>query len=134
MRFLLRLAFWLGVVLVLLPSAGSQPAPKMAVGTQEAMTAAKAAVADMRQFCERQADACTVGNQAMVSIGHRAQAGAKMLYEFLNDHLGPSETGSVTAARSSPPSQHTLTPNDMAPVWHGPQPHRDAQRMSGVRS
>ena len=31
MRFLLRMAFWLGVVLVLLPSGGSQPAPKINV-------------------------------------------------------------------------------------------------------
>jgi hypothetical protein len=136
MRFLLKMAFWLGLVLVLLPSGGSQPAPKISVNATEAMSAAKAAVSDMRQFCERQAEACTVGSQAMVAIGHRAQAGAKMLYEFLNDHLGPVETGSVMATDAgkpvpmlaAPPSQHTLTPTDLAPTWRGPQPHRGNDR------
>src|SRR5436190_13209923 len=121
MRFLLRMAFWIGVVLVLLPSAGNQPAPKSQVGAADAMSAAKAAVSDLRSFCERQADACNVGSQAAVTIGHRAQAGAKMLYEFLNEQLGPSETGTVQA----PPSQHTLTPSDLEPVWRGPLPRRD---------
>jgi hypothetical protein len=138
MRFLLRLTFWLGLVLVLLPSGGGQPAPKSDVSPGEAITAAKATVADMRQFCERQPDACEIGSQAAIAIGHRAQAGAKMLYEFLNDQLGPndtSETGAVTkagtrsAGKAVPlplarPSQNTLTPADLAPAWRGPQPHR----------
>jgi hypothetical protein len=136
MRFLLKMAFWLGLVLVLLPSGGSRPAPKMAVNATEAMSAAKAAVSDMRQFCERQAEACTIGSQTMVAIGHRAQAGAKMLYEFLNDQLGPADTGSVMAigaGRQAPlpaarPSQNTLTPTDLTPTWRGPQPHRDNER------
>ncbi len=130
MRFLLKMAFWLGLVLVLLPSGSSRPAPKMPVNATDAMSAAKAAVTDMRQFCERQAEACTIGSQAVVAIGHRAQAGAKMLYEFLNDQLGPAETGSVTATGNGTPmpvpaaraSQHTLTPNDLAPTWRGSQP------------
>src|SRR5882672_3428421 len=135
MRFLLRMAFWLGVVLVVLPSAGSQPVPQIPVSSSDAMSAAKAAVTDMRQFCERQADACVIGSQAAAAIGHRAQAGAKMLYEFLNEQLGPNETGSVTAARTPAlPLQNTLTAQDLAPAWRGPQPRRDAQRNSGVRS
>ena len=124
MRFLLRMAFWIGVVLVLLPSAGKEPAPKSQVGTADAMSAAKAAVSDLRSFCERQAEACTVGSQAAVAIGHRAQAGAKMLYEFLNEQLGPTETGTVQAP-AAPPSQNTLTPSDLEPVWRGPLPRRD---------
>jgi hypothetical protein len=122
MRFLLRLAFWFSVVLVLLPSAGSQPVPKSQVGAADAVSAAKAAVSDLRGFCERQADACTIGSQAAVAIGQRAQAGAKMLYEFLNEQLGPQDTGAVAAAKAS---QHTLTPADLEPVWRGPQPRRD---------
>src|SRR5262249_38070738 len=97
MRFLLRMAFWLAVVLVLLPSVGTQPAPKTQIGASEAVSAAKATVSDLRNFCERQAEACTVGTQAAVAIGQRAQAGAKMLYEFLNEQLGPQETGAVGA-------------------------------------
>ncbi|MEA2984747.1 MAG: hypothetical protein QOD94_1001, partial [Alphaproteobacteria bacterium] len=96
MRFLLRLAFWLGVVLVVLPSAGTQTAPKVEVSAGDAFSAARAAVSDAQKFCERQPDACVFGSQAAVAIGQRAQAGAKMLYEFLNEQLGPSDTGPAT--------------------------------------
>ena len=124
MRFLLRLAFWLAVVLVLLPSVGSQPVPKSQIGATETMSAAKAAMSDMRAFCDRQPEACAIGSQAAVTIGHRAQAGAKMLYEFLNEQLGPQDTGAV-ARNAVPASQHTLTPDDLSPPWRGPQPRRD---------
>jgi len=122
MRFLLRVAFWLGVVLVVLPSAGTQPTPKSEVGTVEAISAARAAVGDLRTFCDRQPDACSIGSQAAVAIGHRAQAGAKMLYEFLNEQLGPQSTDAVGSTGKA--SQHTLTPTDLEPTWRGQQPHR----------
>jgi hypothetical protein len=130
MFFLLRMAFWLGVVLVLLPSGGSQPTRQASnFNTVDAISAASATVADMRHFCERQPQACEVGSQAAVAIGHRAQAGAKMLYEFLSDRLGPTETGSVDAAPrrvlardTTPSSQHTLRPADLRPAWRGPPP------------
>ena len=82
----------------------------------------------MSQFCERQPDACAVGSQAAVALGQRAQAGAKMVYEFFNEHARPSETGSVTAAQAGAAEAvaDTLTPRT-APAWRGPQPHRDAR-------
>jgi len=124
MGFLLRMAFWLGLVLVLLPSVSSQPVPKSQVGAGDAMSAAQAAWSDMRHFCERQPDACSVGSQAIVTIGHRAQVGAKLLYDFLNEQLGPQETGTVKASGKGA-SQHTLTASDVEPTWRGPQPPRD---------
>jgi hypothetical protein len=123
MRFLLRMAFWLGVVLVLLPSASTEPTPKVQVGTAEAVSAARAAVGDLRSFCDRQPEACSIGSQAAVTIGHRAQAGAKMLYEFLNEQLGPQTTDAVGS--TGKPSQQTLTPTDLEPAWRGQQPHRN---------
>jgi Family of unknown function (DUF5330) len=132
MRFLLRMAFWLTVILALLPSGGSQPTPKINVSAVDAMSAAKATVTDMRSFCERQPDACSVGSQAAVGIGQRAQAGAKMLYEYLNDHLGSQDTRTANAAAgeavplpSARPSQHTLSPADLGPAWRGPQPRKE---------
>ena len=123
MRFLLRMTFWLGVVLVLLPSAGTEPTPKAQVGTMEAMSAARAAVGDLRSFCGRQPEACSIGSQAAVGIGHRAQAGAKMLYEFLNEQLGPQTSDAVGA--TGKPSQQTRTPADLEPARRGHQPHRN---------
>jgi hypothetical protein len=123
MRFLLRMAFWLGVVLVLLPSAGTESTPKVQVGTIEAVSAARAAVGDLRSFCERQPEACSIGSQTAVAIGHRAQAGAKMLYEFLNEQFGPQTPDAVGS--TGKPSQHTRTPADLEPAWRGHQPHRN---------
>ena len=131
MGFLVRMMFWLTVVLVLLPSGGSQSTPKVNMSAIDAMSAAKATVTDMGSFCERQPDACSVGSQAAVAIGHRAQAGAKMLYEYLNEHLGSNDTDTVANAATGKvvarPSQHTLSPADLAPAWRGPQPRKDAR-------
>jgi hypothetical protein len=137
MRFLIKTAFWLTVVAMLLPAAEKDStAPASQVGALEAVSAAGAAVSDMRQFCVRQPDACTVGSQAAVALGQKAQSGAKMLYDFLNDRAGPNETGSVSTKApersvdggAALPSQHTLTPSDLAPVWRGPEPRRDPRR------
>src|SRR4051794_13051400 len=113
MFFLLRVAFWLTIVLALLPSGGAQQSAQASaqtkVGATEAVAAAGAAVSDMGSFCERQPDACVVGAQAAVAIGQRAQAGAKMVYEFFNDHASHStETGSVAKAGSGTKSQPKL--------------------------
>ena len=112
----------------------------------------------MSSFCDRQAEACEVGAQAAVAIGQRAQAGAKMVYEFINDRVARSETGSrardearraesrrmpaadQARSRACVPaalhgSQHTLKPTDLAPAWRGPpqraakaQPRKDGKQ------
>jgi hypothetical protein len=135
LRFLLRAAFWLSVVILLLPSGPSErPASAPQVGTTEAVSAASAAVSDMRQFCSRQPDACAIGSHALVQFGHKAEASAKMLYEFLNERFGTDKPGTVAASSDRPlaasaakPSQNTLTPADIAPAWRGPAPRRDAE-------
>lgn len=143
MFFLLRMTFWLGLVLVLLPFGSAQRSPSgNDVSASEAISAASATVGDLRSFCGRQPDACTVGSQVATAIGYRAQAGAKMLYDALSEAMAPRETGSVAggttrhaggakaAMEKSPAertSQTTLTPADLAPAWHGPPPHKDAR-------
>jgi hypothetical protein len=134
MFFLIRMAFWLSVVLVLLPSGGAKQtaaAPGTEIGAVGAVSAASATVSDMRHFCTRQPDACALGSQAAVAFGQRAQAGAKMVYELINERTAPRETGSIAAKGIKPavaldtkPSQNTLTPADLAPAWRGA--HREA--------
>jgi hypothetical protein len=130
MFFLLRVAFWLSIVLVLLPSGDYQPkdqAPR--IGAADAVNAASAAVSDLSGFCGRQPDACEVGGQAAIAFGQRAQAGARYLFDVLHDRLAPSATGSVPRANgSAPPSQHTLKPSDLEPEWRAPLPPRDPRR------
>ena len=127
MRFILRMTFWLGVVLVLLPNGGSQPVPKSQVSASEAFSAAKGAVTDIQHFCERQQEACVVGSRTAVTLGQRAQAGAKMLYEFLSERFGTNEPRRARTTDSVPvpsarPSQQTLRPVDLVPPWRGPDP------------
>jgi hypothetical protein len=65
MFFLLRMAFWLGVVLVLLPTGGAQRGPTgNEVNASEAISAASATVHDLKGFCGREPTACAVGEHA----------------------------------------------------------------------
>ena len=125
MLFLLRAAFWLTIVLALLPTGNKQPNAR---GPQvgEAISAAGAAVSDVRHFCERQPEACEVGSQVGTMIGQRAQAGAKMLYDLFNEHSGPAETGSIPGARTEPAAVTTpgtasaaIAPSERTPASRG---------------
>src|ERR1700687_2202911 len=105
MFFLLRMAFWLGLVLVLLPREKTPESEKLPqLGASEAVSAASAAVSDMSQFCKRQPAACEVGGQAATVIGHRAQAGARKLYQIITDKRAPNHTGSIRGGGGCRPS------------------------------
>jgi hypothetical protein len=132
MRFLLRMTFWLGVIVVLLPRGESAPASSAQISPIDAMSAATATVGDMRQFCERQPEACTIGSQAAVALGDRARAGAKRLYEMLNERLPSNETDDGTTASSARsakvvplptprPSQHASQNTPQNTPQHAPQ-------------
>jgi Family of unknown function (DUF5330) len=145
MCFLLRMAFWLGLVLVLLPRDKMPESQKLPqISAQEAVQAATAAVSDMSQFCKRQPSACEVGGQAATVIGARAQEGARKLYQMITDKKqaetdskksqdsekkpseadkkAPEHTGAIGGDEADPApievaSQDTLTPNDLLADW-----------------
>ena len=126
MFFLIRAAFWLSIVIVLLPTPESMKAPDTGIGAAQAVTAASATVSDMSQFCVRQPDACQVGSQALTYFGHKAQASAKWVYEKFTAKA--EQPGAAAPARAlADDSQHTLTPADTAPAWRGAQPQRQAE-------
>jgi Family of unknown function (DUF5330) len=125
MFFLLRMAFWLGLVLVLLPRDKTPESEKLPqVGASEAVSAATAAVSDMSQFCKRQPAVCEVGGQAATVIGQRAQGGARKLYQIITDKRPPDHTGSIGGIENADPSlaeiapRDTLTPDDLVAEWH----------------
>ena len=127
MFFLLRMAFWLGLVLVLLPRDKTPESDKMPqIGASEAVSAATAAVSDMSQFCKRQPAACEVGGQAATVIGQRATQGARKLYQIITDKKAPDHTGSISggenidAAANTAAARDTLTMDDMAVEWRVP--------------
>ena len=142
MFFLLRLAFWLGLVLVLLPRDKTPEADKTPqISASDAVSAATATINDMGQFCKRQPSACEVGGQAATIIGQRAQDGARKIYQIINDKKeqitneknektdtkkAPDHTGSMTVAgegdaTASDAPRDTLTQDDLALEWRGPE-------------
>lgn len=137
MRFLLRITFWLGLVLVLLPRDKTPESEKLPqIGAADAVQAATAAVSDASQFCKRQPAACEVGGQAATIIGQRAQDGARKLYQIINDKKeqiinekndkkAPDHTGSIALAGEGDPAtseapRDTLNQDDLALEWRGP--------------
>jgi hypothetical protein len=141
MFFLLRMAFWLAVVCVLLPSGNKSTSPEAHIDATQAMTLAGAAVTDVRGFCERQPDACKVGGKVAVALGHKAEAGAHTLYDFVSTKITTKSTPEQKTAAGksdakvvpvSTVDHGTLTQSDMAPGWHGhvPLPPRRADRAT----
>lgn len=150
MFFLLRMAFWLGLVLVLLPRDRTPESDKLPqVSVSDAVQAATAAVSDMSQFCKRQPQACEVGGQAATVIGVRAEDGARKIYRSItdkkaddnkkpevdkkpeadkkaNDKKSPDRTGSIGAPEnddlvsSDMAPRDTLNADDLAADWHLP--------------
>lgn len=142
MFFLLRMAFWLGVVCVLLPGGGSQPDAR--INATQAVTLASAAVSDARGFCDRQPEACRVGGKVAAALGHKAEAGARTLFQFITARLGDQSTpttGSVPTAtnagapRMLPVAEHngTLKPADLHPAWHAPVPLPPRREARSIR-
>ena len=134
MKFLIKMAFWSIVVLALIPTfAPNELKPADNDGVQisatEAVSAATATVSDMRGFCERQPETCVVGAQAAAAIGRKAQAGAKIVYEYLSERRSQPVTGSIPdkGKPAAKVSHGTLTPADLAPAWRAPQPRKEAQ-------
>ena len=135
MFFLLRMAFWLGVVCLLLPSTGTKStSPGAQVDAVQAVTLASAAVSDARGFCDRQPAACKVGGKVAAALGRRAEAGARTLYEFVTGSIGGRSTAgdhrlaradSRAAPKVMPVSAQgagTLTASDLKAPWHAPVP------------
>ena len=129
MKFLLRTAFWLALFMLLLPSHPSQrtgSAPQVSAGG--AVSAASAAVADMRQFCARQPDACVVGSQAVPGFGQITQTGTKVLSRFFAEHFAGQPVGSEKPNRTpGRPPQNTLSPVDLAGPWRGSPARKEAE-------
>jgi hypothetical protein len=127
MFFLIRVTFWIGLVLVLVPAGKSQvEAQGPQISAFDAWSVASATFSDLSQFCTRQEQACAIGGQVMSAIGHRAQSGAKTIYAYLTEPKASSDD-KATPAEAVPPSQSTLTAADRALDWRGPPLRREAR-------
>lgn len=149
MMFLLKAAFWLGLVLVLLPTGSKKQTETAQINAADAATAATGAFADLSQFCTRRPETCAVSAQVASVLAQRAKDGAVMVYEFIAERreaapetiktvpahrnatagrIADDTTGSIGAAASSNMiprprpvrMQDTLTATDRMPHWRQP--------------
>ncbi|RXF72903.1 DUF5330 domain-containing protein [Hansschlegelia zhihuaiae] len=126
MFFLLRTAFWLSVLMLVLPFGGDPKGEgpnakdRASIDAMSALAAAGATVSDVSGFCGRQPTACDVGAQALKLVGERAMSGAAAVQDYLAgdaEQARPVVTGSTPSASAA---SGTLTPADRKPAWRGP--------------
>jgi hypothetical protein len=133
MMFLFRTAFWLVILILLLPTDEDQQ--NQIYGT------AQAAVNDVASFCDRNPQTCATGQDAFAVLVQKAQYGAQVVMglieqqgETLGDSLPgpmavPAEGGVMPVPAAVPlepasweatSSQDTLNPEDREAAWGGP--------------
>lgn len=104
--FLLRTAFWLSMVVVLLPGDPETGEDAPRVSAFQALSAAQLAAHDLSNFCVRNPDVCETGGAAFSVFADKVRYSARQLYGYFNEDSGPAE-----------PARGTLTPEDSEPEW-----------------
>ena len=102
--FLIKAAFWLSLVILLIPGDPDTGREAPRVGAMQAFSAAQATVADMGAFCERNPDVCATGGAVAQVFADKARHGAQLIYDYFSE----DEVG-----------RGTLHEQDMRPAWRG---------------
>lgn len=110
--FLIRAAFWLTIVILLIPADSQNETPAPRVAFVDAIAAAQATVADLSNFCVRNPDICEASNAAFHVFSEKAQSGARILYRYFDESFQESSTED---------EQGTLNERDLLPGWLGPR-------------
>lgn len=129
--FLIRLAFWLGLVVLLLPTEERQQA--------RLYNTAVATVDRAVTFCDRNAGLCAAGADFWATFLKKAEFGARVAIDLVSSG-GRREEPVPTPVRLEPQAparlepqrpkampergaqvvpRSTLTPADLAPAWRG---------------
>lgn len=132
MMFLIRTAFWLVVLVLLLPTDKDQQ--NQIYGT------AQTAVSDVAGFCDRNPQTCATSQEAFAVLVQKAQYGAGMLMGLVEDQTAtfgdvpgavtmPGNLGIMPVPAAVPlepttwdatATQDTLNPEDREAAWGGP--------------
>lgn len=116
MMFLLRSAFWLVVLILLIPTDDAQQ--KQIYGT------AQSAMNDLSSFCDRNPQTCASGHYAFNTLVRKAQYGADMIMALVEQHSGSFDAThaaavalpSNQAAQSAPVAMPSHDAAQSAPV------------------
>lgn len=129
---ILRTAFWLAVIIMLLPiggetySDGAKLRPEAQVSTGEVVDAALSTARDVTGLCARQPEVCSIGAEIWQTFERKAVYAAGMVYGWLSEAY--ATTGREEGADAGPPPKsdrmddpsNTLTESDLLPAWKGP--------------
>ena len=112
---LIKTAFWLGLVVLILPTDQQQQA--------RLMTTASAAVERVTTFCNRNVSTCATGAQVWATFVKKAEFGFHMSMDLISKR-GEHRDGNAPAAikvHTQPvaPQRGTLKPGDLQPAWRG---------------
>jgi hypothetical protein len=117
--FIIRSAFWIALIIALIPSDPSQQAKMYQTASHAVHRAAT--------FCDRNGAVCDTAQAYWGVFKEKAAVGARMLGDLVNERLtGPSAADRAphVAPREmtpvlerSVPSSETLRPTDRAPEW-----------------
>jgi hypothetical protein len=117
--FIIRSAFWIALIIALIPSDPSQQAKMYQTASYAVHRAAT--------FCDRNVAVCDSAHVYWGLFKEKAAVGARMLGDLVNERLtappaadrapqvGPREMTPVL--ERSVPSSETLRPTDRAPEW-----------------
>ena len=109
--FLIRAAFWLTIVVFLLP-ADPETGEAPRVGALQAIGAVHATASDLTGFCARNPDVCATGSAAFEILSEKLRNGVRFIQNAID-------------ARAGVPHD-TLTGEDVATPWRGQHPPRAA--------
>lgn len=118
--FLVRSAFWLTLVILLIPAdPETGDAPRVTVAN--AVMAVQATVADLSGFCGRNPDVCATGSAAAQIVAEKTGDGIDLILRTISgDAVEQTEERGIDMAPGAPEgTRGTLTTDDLALPWQG---------------
>lgn len=120
--FFVRMAFWLGLVVLLLPADERQQA--RLYGT------ASSTVERVTTFCDRNPKTCDTGAEFWATFVKKAEFGARLVRDLVGAAGGSDDDATARMQpagakgrgdpRANPAARDTLRPSDLQPGWRGP--------------
>jgi len=118
--FLIRIAFWLGVLILLLPTEERQQA--------KLYETAAATVERVATFCDRNPQTCALTSQFWATFLKKAEFGARVAVDLITSRGAKAEAGvaATTKPDGTPAAEpraiprNSLTRDDLGPSWRPP--------------
>ena len=106
MRFILKAAFWLGLIAFFVPFGGTSRETSANISLFSAFIGAQEAITDLSGFCTRAPQACDTGREFAVFAGERIGDGVAMAYGLVEGRFGAPGT----PATAAPPTDVAALP------------------------